>query len=261
MHREFALPLTTTSSPRCRRGLFQGGGREGRPAPCHASSTPAPDPYPPSADTRNAITSLQYEVHDLRTEELSDSMFGRNHHDADAGGPKHEAKAKAAARLAAKAGMQGEAVPAAAVRVVTASPAKPAQAVAVSATGPAAAQAIPVAVAKHAAPTVLEVAVARAALQRAVVARQQLAVEQKRELRGEELGKGHAGREQQLVAGGGEVYNAQLRANQAQKQAYMRSTEYLQTQEAARRSRRRVYGTGLPQLPLLQPLGPEAAAP
>lgn len=137
----------------------------------------------------------------------------------------------------------------AAVRVVEAVPA--AKAVA----------AVPVA--KNAAPSALQVAATRAALQRAAVAREQLAVEQKRELRDEvrdDRGMQEHGL-QQLANSRGNVYNAEVQANMAQKQAYMRSAEYMHTQDVVRRTRERASSNGMPMLPILHPLGPEAAAP
>jgi len=218
--------------------------------------------------TRNAITSLEYEVHNLRNEQLSDSMFG---HHASAALEQVKAatssKEGAKARLSAKAGAQhgGSATaaaaqqhkgePVAAVRVVEAVPAAKAKAAVVVT------KAVPVSM--KAAPSALQVAATRAALQRAAVAREQLAVEQKRELRDEARDARGMQKNglQQLANSEGEVYKAQVRANMAQKQAYMRSAEYMHTQDVARRTRERASGNGMPMLPILQPLGPEAAAP
>ena len=207
-------------------------------------------------------------MHNLRNEQLSDSMFG--HHasvalkQVDAA---TSSKEGAKARLSAKAGAQhgGSATaaavqqhkgePVAAVRVVEAVPAAKAKAPVVVT------KAVPVS--KKAAPSALQVAATRAALQRAAVAREQLAVEQKRELRDEARDAGGMQKNglQQLANSEGEVYKAQVRAKLAQKQAYMRSSEYMHTQDVARRRRERASGNGMPMLPILQPLGPEAAAP
>eukprot|EP00284_Hemiselmis_tepida_P017402 CAMPEP_0174917724 /NCGR_PEP_ID=MMETSP1355-20121228/2645_1 /TAXON_ID=464990 /ORGANISM="Hemiselmis tepida, Strain CCMP443" /LENGTH=330 /DNA_ID=CAMNT_0016162849 /DNA_START=9 /DNA_END=1001 /DNA_ORIENTATION=- len=231
--------------------------------------------------TRNAITTLQYKVHDMSTEALSNAMFGSRlsstgpsaRVSGGAAAPAHAAAAKAGAkaRLATKAsgalmGKAGAVVephataPVPAVRVVSAVAPKGQERAAVVAPPKAAAAAA------AAQPTALKAAVARVAL-----ARQQRAVQERRmELQRTAAqpqrapwGALAARPAAALRQGGGddEVQAAQARAAQAQRMAYMRSAEYVESQQRAAANRQRVYGTDLPQLPSMAPLGPEAAAP